>query len=588
MQKPILLHFLSREIREITPQRLSDEFIERVLFVSLFMAQELYSELTLELESLADIPMTISYLKKLNELDIVSAISCSYSLDELIVSRREMYKFDRSRYPFYYRDTSALFFPKNSFYIKSSTTKYIEKSLRKKHLNFTRVGECQNSKDLVDCIITSRLLSLPGQALTIRSFDKVLDKVQSEGVDSTSINASRSAIERELFILHTKKYLDATNSSIIKCIPYISVYDEMDSDSSYDYRVYYSILQPIIEKRNIRYLEEKLIDWRSDPAFNELIRKLFSICCYLQQLVISNYPNVEKQFVSRYVVNYITEKRKDIDNEYDFSSIEEIHRYLTVLEKKLFGSNSFAIYKNDLSISNKIKNKVLLTVSRLSDLKIALEIAESYGLTIYRQVIGSNTVYKYDGEDIQLNIVKCESESSGSSGLDFTLSDIINHIDVDTIIMIGTANYSSYDNHDSNVGDILVSIKVWGYETGKLDDKFIPRGDKISATPWLLDRFETSSIMWNETGVRFGLLASGEKQVHSRAFLLQLLEYEPEIQAVERGGLGVVSAAERYKKSWIIVKGLMDLEHKNGSEDEYIITYRTTHYVFETILKYFS
>ena len=101
MQKSVLLHFINRDIRESTHCKLLDDDLEKIVFLSLFMSPIIYAELTFEIESKDDIPHTVGYLKKLNELDIVTAISCTNSLEELIVSRRDLFKFDKERYPFY-------------------------------------------------------------------------------------------------------------------------------------------------------------------------------------------------------------------------------------------------------------------------------------------------------------------------------------------------------------------------------------------------------------------------------------------------------------------------------------------------------
>lgn len=588
MQKSVLLHFINRDIRESTHCKLLDDDIEKIVFLSLFMSPIIYAELTFEIESKDDIPRTIRYLKKLNDLDIVTAISCTNSLEELIVSRRELYKFDEERYPFYFKDDSELFFPEGILIIDSSTTAFIEDGLRKNHIYQDHLDHCKTYTDLLNYIVTRRLGILDKQALTIRSFDLIFEKLRNSGVDSTIVSSTRNVMGRELSQLHNKKYLESTFSSIIKNIPYLHIYDGIDNESIYDYQIYNSILEPIFSGYTRNELEEKLIYWKSDEMFNIITNRLYSIVINLQCIFKKKYLLSNSQVRSKRIVNYINEKKRNIRHSYGvFSANEDILGYLCMLEKKLSISARMEAGMNTLFMEKETSKKILLPVANMNEFRSIIAIAEEYGFSLHRQVIGNNTFHIRIGNDFSLYIVKCEAGSLGSGASILTLTDAITNIDIDTIIFSGIAfgNYTKR-NGNQNIGDILVSKQLWNYESGKVDDHYIPRGDKCSATPWLLDRFQNSALQWDESEIHFGVIASGEKLVNSEEFVIELMNQEPELIGGEMEGVGLVSVAERYRKDWILIKGISDWGVGKTDIDQIDVAKKTFRYVFRTIREY--
>lgn len=588
MQKSVLLHFINRDVRESTHCKLLDDDIEKIVFLSLFMSPIIYAELTFEIESKEELPYTIGYLKKLNDLDIVTAISCSNSLEELVVSRRNLYKFDEERYSFYFKDDSELFFPDRTLVIDSSTTAFIEGGLRRNHIYQEGLENCKAYADLLNYIVTRRLSISDKQALTIRSFDWIFEKLRDSGVDSITVSSARNIMGRELSQLHNKKYLESTFSSIIKNIPYIYTYDKIDNESIYDYQIYYSILEPIFGGYTRCELEERLIYWKSDEMFNDIINRLYSLIVNLQCVFKENFLLANSQVRSKMIVNYINEKKKKIRNSFvAFSTNEDILRYLCMLEKKLHISERMEVSMNTLFTEREISKKILLPVANMNEFRSIISVAKEYGFPLHRQVIGNNTFHICIGEDCSLYIVKCEAGSLGSAASILTLTDAITKIDIDAIIFSGIAfgNYTKR-NGTQNIGDILVSKQLWNYESGKVHDNYISRGDKCSATPWLLDRFQNSALKWEESEIHFGVIASGEKLVNSEEFVMKLINQEPELIGGEMEGVGLVSVAERYRKDWIIIKGISDWGVGKTDADQIAVAKKTFRYVFQTIREY--
>ena len=231
---------------------------------------------------------------------------------------------------------------------------------------------------------------------------------------------------------------------------------------------------------------------------------------------------------------------------------------------------------------------ILIMIANMNELGEILNEAKSAGHALDRQVIGNNTFYIQRRNNHNIYIVKSEPGALNSGAALLTLTEALNNIDIDTIIFSGIAfgNYYKKGN-GQNIGDILVSRQLWNYESGKMSQEYISRGDKISATPWLLDRFTNSALEWKDSEIHFGLIASGEKLSNSEAFVKRLMKKEPEIIGGEMEGTALIAVAQRYMKSWILVKGISDWGVDKRDDSQRDVAKMTLQYVFMTIDKYF-
>jgi len=86
----------------------------------------------------------------------------------------------------------------------------------------------------------------------------------------------------------------------------------------------------------------------------------------------------------------------------------------------------------------------------------------------------------------------------------------------------------------------------------------INRGDRVTASENLLDKFRTGESDWHSPKVHFGILLCGEKLIASKSFLDRLLDIEKEAIGGEMEGSGLYTAARKAKIDWIIVKAISD------------------------------
>jgi nucleoside phosphorylase len=177
--------------------------------------------------------------------------------------------------------------------------------------------------------------------------------------------------------------------------------------------------------------------------------------------------------------------------------------------------------------------------------------------------IGSNTyrdLKKLGGA--RTYMVRCGQGSGGTHGSALTLADAIGDLKPSAIVMVGTA--FGIDPKKQHIGTVLVSRQIFDYApqrvgTGDEGGKsVIPRGDRVSASPKLLAKFENSEYDWDAANVQFGLLLSGPNLVDNLEYREELRQREPEAIGGEMEGAGLYAVAERNKVDWIIVKAVSD------------------------------
>jgi nucleoside phosphorylase len=115
------------------------------------------------------------------------------------------------------------------------------------------------------------------------------------------------------------------------------------------------------------------------------------------------------------------------------------------------------------------------------------------------------------------------------------------------------------------VGDVLVSTQLSLVDARHIVDqpsggyREIPRGDRPSPSPTLLDRCRTATFGWTVATVDFGPFLSSNSEMVSRVAQRRLTDVDPDAIAYETEGAGAYAAATLDKVDWIIVKGVSDV-----------------------------
>ncbi len=162
----------------------------------------------------------------------------------------------------------------------------------------------------------------------------------------------------------------------------------------------------------------------------------------------------------------------------------------------------------------------------------------------------------------RVRLVQTEMGSGGPSGSILTVTDAIAALNPGAVVMVGIA--FGVDPERQEIGDVLVARQLLAYDLQRVGSNgtrtsVVPRGDRVSPSPRLLDRCRAAAVTWRECTVHFGLVVSGDKLVDNRTFRDGLLQLAGgEVEGGEMEGAGLYAAAHRRKIDWILVKAICD------------------------------
>ena len=176
-----------------------------------------------------------------------------------------------------------------------------------------------------------------------------------------------------------------------------------------------------------------------------------------------------------------------------------------------------------------------------------------------REFIDRKTYYPL-GEvgGVKVFMVQSEMGSSTPGGSLLTVHKAIQALSPTAVIMVGIAFGTR--PRKQKMGSVLVSKQLQTYEPQKVTDgAYVPRGDRVTASTHLLDKFASGDLDWKgDAPVQFGLILSGEKLVNAAKFRDSLLELEQEAIGGEMEGVGLYVAASDAKVDWLLVKAICD------------------------------
>ena len=190
--------------------------------------------------------------------------------------------------------------------------------------------------------------------------------------------------------------------------------------------------------------------------------------------------------------------------------------------------------------------------------------------------------FSANGQEWEVGIVEI---GAGNVGAALETERAIAHFKPDLILFVGVAGGIK----DVAIGDVVASTKIYGYESGKADERFKPRPEIGLSAYNLVERAraEANKGDWLERlavvpemkpRVFVGPIASGERVIGSKEseiFKFIRASYNDAV-AVDMEGFGFLQAAFAYPNiQAIVIRGISDLikdknlkDPKNGTEDQ--------------------
>lgn len=587
---PVYMHYFDRELRNSVKATLYDEYIIELTEMALLLTtNNLYVSNSLLWESISHFPNAVKYVVELEKYQEVILLSNYSTIDEFIISRRYLYLKDKDKYPMYFSDElNDKPWGKHIVMLKDSTTEVLEDKMKGKlsdEFNLISNGDFRILGKL-DEIIKTALYNRDGQAITFSLFQQYINK------DDKQKNELESMIRRMISLLYTRRYLNTLNGTIITGIQGLQSFDILGYDFVFfDYNIHKLIFKSIGAlfqgKLTLEQRVMNVISMKRDSRYREFLIELRGFVQGIRNSIDSQKceKNIERVKLFQEIRNVLN--KSYANNSITNFSFSSVYLQLININSKMLQNRLFKEGYDEMKKLSECK-KILIVTATLTELKILLRIVESKGIEPSRFTRGSHTYFNLGqlGKN-DVYIIRTQMGSLGPSSSILSINEAVNTINPDYVIMAGIAFGLKKDKQ--KLGDILVSNQLWSYEQAKLtDNERFSRGDKITASGLLLDRFSTSSISWEKTKVEFGLIVSGEKLVNSEKFIDELIKCEPEAIGGEMEGTGLMSVCQNVKKEWIVVKSICDWGYKKSSQYQEAAATNVMEYVIDTITNYFD
>ncbi len=168
-------------------------------------------------------------------------------------------------------------------------------------------------------------------------------------------------------------------------------------------------------------------------------------------------------------------------------------------------------------------------------------------------------------------LTQSEMGSGGLGATSQTVTKSIEALSPAAVIMVGIA--FGVNEEKQKIGDILVTKQLCLYDLQRVgtqegQPKIVLRGDKPHASPWLINHFESTNLLWQGAKVRFGEILTGDKLVDNLDFRDQLRRFESEAIGGEMEGAGLYVACQDKKVDWILIKAICDWADGKKSQDK--------------------
>lgn len=206
---------------------------------------------------------------------------------------------------------------------------------------------------------------------------------------------------------------------------------------------------------------------------------------------------------------------------------------------------------------------LIVTVTEVESQAVMAVFRDATGREAKAEAIANE--FYLDLGDINGSRVFMALSGMGAGGLGGSQERIRKAIDAlspAAVIMAGIA--FGIDEQKQAIGDVLVSenLSLYGLQRRGTDADgnlhIIPRGDRPSSSPRLVNWLRIASLKWDQSKIRFGVVLTGEHLVDNIDYRAELLELEEEAIGGEMEGAGLYVACQNGKVDWILVKAICD------------------------------
>jgi nucleoside phosphorylase len=571
MGENIYYHFFDRELRQSVKASISDEEICKIISVSLLMSDGIfYFPISHFYESYSEFPKSFRYIKLLESLGIVNIASGHDSVENFILSRQEMYKHDKARYPMYFNDISSIW-SSNLIVLENSTTEILRNKFIRDRIIIKEMDD--DKVHFFNKTIKNIVENDKNKAITYSLFK---NKIPIFRFRKAAYDVITNQLRMQISNYYTQRYLEVTSGTIITNINSIRRYDFLaKNDYLTNYRIYAKILKITGANIDSPSFLNLVLSLRKEKILFEVI--LQKLNCLMQSL--SNLLGDKKFGIINEYDKYLYSDKKYSEINDPFSFYRNILLYIDDI------SNNHKGLSSEIEIINNNKKSLVIVVVTETELKALFNTIKVYcpRQFLINKIVDDLMFWELIGCKLPVYIVQSEMGISGSGSIINTINKVHTYLKPEKILMVGIA--FGINEEKQKIGDVLVSKQVWNYEQcKKTETENISRGDKIPASIFLLQLFRSIKLEYN-INVHFGLLASGEKLINSREFLLELKIIEKELIGGDMEAAGLASVCIDKHIEWLVIKAICDWGHDKDSQFQFNAADNACNFLMKGLVK---
>lgn len=552
MASNIYYHFFDRELRESVNSRITDEIILEVLCCSIFMTDELfYLPISNLYESSIDFPASLDYVRKMDQLGLIYPASSHSSREGFLLSRQEMYQHDKERYSMYFEE-KYIGWSSHLITLPDSTTKILKNQFLGNEIIIPELAS--ESRSRLREHVEETMHRLSGKAITSALFrpESLNDRLTDQ-----EIRTSMQYIRQKISEYYIKRYLDVMQGTIITGIPDIETYDYIaKSPFENNFKVYSFILKSCGADFRRPHMRNFILEVRNNVVdFQAIYLELTKITGDINRYA-AQFPYGRERKIQDLLMR--GKKYAEIKTAWD------LRRNLVEFWDDICKNNK--ALEELMDMKEEDKGGIAVVAVNDTEMRALLDsVRRHFPNYIIKEIVDERLVYrKLSGGRKPLYIIQSQMGIAGTGSIINTMHIISEVLKPEKVILGGVA--FGANPQKQKIGDILVSKQVWYYEAAKVTEtQVISRGDKMPASSYLLQLFNSTALEYTKTAIHFGLMASGEKLVNSDEFLSDLQNSEPELIGGDMEAAGLCSVCSSKKIDWIVAKAICDWGAKKTS-----------------------
>lgn len=558
----IYLHFLNRELLRALNVRLSpQDALAAIDTLAVGSSCRFVSTIAFLWESCVIFGGTSRRMAALMRLGDLQVISEYATPDEFIAACQRLYAFDRRRYGIYFTPPpeGRLFRP--TVVKDESTTEFLE-------LELSRLGREHVVPEITPIVHADKVA-------VVAMADIIADAVDRREARAVTISLFRHigsrapesllAVARLLSGLHLAHYLRFTSATIATGLPRLSYFEPFARGfPRHDVQAIGEVLQCVGLHAEARLaLCNRLEAWRHGEEHSLVARTMQRLVCglfYRPDNLDKTATRGEFTDALRHLSGRASTAKWAQSDPVTLACAADRLAFLTRMAARQVHFGEF-VEKYGGTMEREANRLLILTTTNV-ELDQLIHAFSVRGQRYNRDFAREHTLYHFGiYRGVEVIAIQSEMGTESPAAMTLTAVDVVDAVRPDFMVLVGIG--FGLKPKKQRIGDVMVSRQLRLFDPRKIamrgrQEYTIPRGDRASSAPLLLDRCRGARTEWKTAAVHFGPMWTGNAMVNSPSFVAKLRDLDPDAIGGEMEGAGVYCVGAKRKVDWIVIKAIAD------------------------------